>query len=101
MLMNREQGYPIRAVARRTGLTSHVIRVWEKRYGAVSPMRTPTNRRLYSDTDVERLRLLHQATLAGHSIGQIAQLPNERLQALVAADDLGAPTLPKLSRAGP
>ena len=93
--MNYEQGYPIRVVARRTGLTSHVIRVWEKRYGAVSPMRTPTNRRLYSDSDVERLQLLHRAILAGHSIGQIAQLPNERLRALVAADEMSAPTLPR------
>ena len=97
--MNHEQGYPIRAVVRRTGLTAHVIRVWEKRYGAVSPMRTPTNRRLYSDSDVERLQLLHRAMLAGHSIGQIAQLPNERLRALVVADELSAPTLPKITRA--
>ena len=89
--MNHEQGHPIRVVARRTGLTSHVIRVWEKRYGAVSPLRTPTNRRLYSDRDVERLQLLHRAILAGHSIGQIAQLPNERLRALVAADEMSAP----------
>jgi DNA-binding transcriptional MerR regulator/methylmalonyl-CoA mutase cobalamin-binding subunit len=99
--MNPEQGYSIRAVVRRTGLTAHVIRVWEKRYGAMSPMRTPTNRRLYSESDVERLQLLHRARLAGHSIGQIAQLPNERLQALVAADDLSTPTLPKITRAGP
>ena len=87
--------YPIRAVARRTGLTSHVIRVWEKRYGAVAPLRTPTNRRLYSDSDIERLRLLHRATLTGHSIGQIAQLPNERLRALDAADKMLAPAQPR------
>jgi DNA-binding transcriptional MerR regulator/methylmalonyl-CoA mutase cobalamin-binding subunit len=87
--------YPIRAVARRTGLTSHVIRVWEKRYGAVEPLRTPTNRRLYSDSDIERLRLLHRATLTGHSIGQIAQLPNERIRALAAADKMLAPSLPR------
>jgi MerR family transcriptional regulator, light-induced transcriptional regulator len=97
--MNHAQGHPIRAAARWTGLTSSVIRVWEKCYRAVSPRRTPTNRRLYSDSDVERLQLLHRATLAGHSIGQIAQLPNERLRALVAADDMSAPPLPKL--AGP
>jgi MerR family transcriptional regulator, light-induced transcriptional regulator len=93
--MNHEQGHPIRVVARRTGLTAHVIRVWEKRYGAVSPTRTPTNRRLYSDSDIERLRLLHRATLTGHSIGQIAQWPTERLRALIASDDLVAPALPR------
>jgi DNA-binding transcriptional MerR regulator/methylmalonyl-CoA mutase cobalamin-binding subunit len=93
--MNHAQGHPIRVVARRTGLTAHVIRVWEKRYGAVSPMRTPTNRRLYSDSDIERLQLLHRATLAGHSIGQVAKLPNERLRALVAVDEMIAPALPR------
>jgi MerR family transcriptional regulator, light-induced transcriptional regulator len=101
MAMNHEQEHPIRVVARRTGLTSHVIRVWEKRYGAVSPMRTPTNRRLYSDGDVERLQLLHRAILAGHSIGQIAQLPNERLRALAMADDLSASIRPRTTSSRP
>jgi methanogenic corrinoid protein MtbC1 len=81
----------MRIVARRTGLTSHVIRVWERRYGAVAPMRTPTNRRLYSDADIERLQLLRRATLAGHSIGRIAKLPIERLHELLAADELSNP----------
>ncbi|HSF33951.1 MAG TPA: MerR family transcriptional regulator [Candidatus Tectomicrobia bacterium] len=94
--MHHDQKYPIRVVARRTGLTSHVIRVWEKRYGAVSPMRTPTNRRLYSDADVVRLQLLRRATLTGHSIGQIARLPIEGLRTLVAADDMIAPSLPRV-----
>ena len=40
--------HPIKVVARRTGLSAHVIRIWEKRYGAVEPERTDTNRRLYS-----------------------------------------------------
>jgi len=84
--METELGYLIKVVARRTGLTPHGIRAWEKRYGVVSPMRTATNRRLYSEADIERLRLLRQATLAGHSIGQIAQWPAEKLLALVEAD---------------
>ncbi|MBW3625793.1 MAG: MerR family transcriptional regulator [Armatimonadetes bacterium] len=75
--------YTMKAVAQKTGLSPHVIRVWEKRYGAVQPRRTQTNRRLYSEADVERLRLLRQATLAGHGIGQIAQLPTDKLHALV------------------
>ena len=41
--------HSIQSVARRTGLTPHVIRIWEKRYAAVQPSRTETNRRLYSD----------------------------------------------------
>jgi DNA-binding transcriptional MerR regulator/methylmalonyl-CoA mutase cobalamin-binding subunit len=98
MAMSHEPGHSIRVVARRTGLTSHVIRAWEKRYRAVSPRRTPTNRRLYSDSDVERLQLLHRATLAGHHIGQIAQLPDERLRALVSADEMSFASAPGMPR---
>ena len=82
-----EEGHPIKAVARRTGLSQHAIRMWEKRYGAITPSRTETNRRRYSDEDVQRLMLLCRAKRAGHSIGQIAKLPTEQLQALVQEDE--------------
>jgi DNA-binding transcriptional MerR regulator/methylmalonyl-CoA mutase cobalamin-binding subunit len=79
-----ETQHSIKAVARRTGLSPHVIRVWERRYGAVTPVRTGTNRRVYSDSEVERLDLLRRAIGAGHSIGNIAQLPSENLTRLAA-----------------
>ena len=41
------------------------------------PDRTDTNRRRYTDTEIERLTLLRAATLAGHSIGDVARLPTE------------------------
>jgi len=72
----------IKVVARRTGLSAHVIRIWEKRYGAVEPERTGTNRRLYSDEQIERLSLLRDVTQAGHSIGHVAKLPTEKLRQL-------------------
>ena len=84
--MSGEPRHPMKIVVRRSGLTPHVIRVWERRYGAVIPLRTPTNRRLYSDADIERLRVLRHLTHAGHSISHIAQLPMEQLQSLVRAD---------------
>lgn len=77
--------HPIQVVSRLTGLSPHVIRVWEKRYGAVVPARTGTNRRLYLDEEVERLRLLARATEAGHKIGIIAKLGLEDLRRLVAS----------------
>jgi DNA-binding transcriptional MerR regulator/methylmalonyl-CoA mutase cobalamin-binding subunit len=84
--MTVEIGHPIKVAARRSGLTPHAIRVWEKRYGAVEPNRTTSNRRLYSEADIERLRLLRQATASGHSIGQIATLPGPALASLVRAE---------------
>jgi len=80
----QESHHSLRVVTQRTGLSTHVVRIWEKRYGAVKPKRTGTNRRLYSDAEIERLTLLRLATLAGHGIGSIANLPLERLKALVA-----------------
>jgi methanogenic corrinoid protein MtbC1 len=85
-----EQRYPIKLVARRTGLSTHAVRIWEKRYNAVSPQRTETNRRLYSEADIERLLLLHKATLEGHRIGQIAKLPTEQLRLLLRTAETSA-----------
>jgi MerR family transcriptional regulator, light-induced transcriptional regulator len=79
----------IKVVARRTGLSAHVIRIWEKRYGAVEPERTGTNRRLYSDEQIERLSLLRDVTQSGHSIGHVAKLPTDKLRQL-AAESHGA-----------
>lgn len=89
--MDMDQGHPIKVVVRRTGLSPHVIRVWEKRYRAVEPMRTETNRRRYSDADIERLLLLQRATHTGRSIGQIAHLTTERLRELVHEDETASP----------
>ena len=88
-------GHPIKVAVRRTGLSAHVIRVWEKRYGAVVPARTPTNRRLYSDEDIVRLQLLRQAVEAGQSIGRIAGLPSSELVKLVRAEGTSALSAPK------
>jgi hypothetical protein len=74
--------HPIQAVARLTGLSADLIRAWEKRYGVVAPVRTPSGRRLYSDADVERLRLLGRATLAGYSIRRAVALPAATLAGL-------------------
>lgn len=54
------------------------------------PTRTGTNRRLYTDAEVDRLRLLAQATAAGHKIGIIAKLETDDLRRLVATVSSGA-----------
>ena len=71
--------HPIQVVTRRTGVSADVLRVWEKRYAVVTPLRSTSGRRLYSDADIERLRLLVQATHTGRTIGQIAALPTAAL----------------------
>jgi len=72
----------VKVASQRCGLSAHVIRIWERRYGAVEPDRTATNRRLYSDEQIERLGLLRDVTQSGHRIGQVAKLPTEKLREL-------------------
>ncbi|RPF90366.1 MAG: MerR family transcriptional regulator [Roseibacillus sp. TMED18] len=90
------QTFGIGAVARRTGLSASNIRMWESRYEAVVPDRTPSNRRLYGREDIERLSLLRSLTLRGHSISSIADLSHEELEERLAGDQLpSAPLSPK------
>ena len=82
-----EPRHPIQVVARRTGLSTDVIRVWERRYGAVTPERSATSRRLYSDADIARLQLLQQATQSGRRISDVATLADDELRQLITADE--------------
>ncbi|HYG69986.1 MAG TPA: MerR family transcriptional regulator [Anaeromyxobacteraceae bacterium] len=84
--------YPIRAVSKLTGIPVETLRAWERRYGVVEPARD-TRGRLYSEADVERLRLLRRAVDAGHAIGRVAPLSTGELRAL-STDRLEAPLHP-------
>lgn len=81
--MNESAVYPIQAVALRTGLSAHVIRAWERRYGVISPARVG-GRRLYSEADISRLSLLRNAVEGGHRIGTVAGLSTDELRDLVS-----------------
>ena len=76
--------YLIGVVTKLTGLSIDVVRVWERRYGAVRPARSGGGTRLYSDADVLRLRRLRQAVETGHSIGQAAKLSEGELDELIS-----------------
>jgi DNA-binding transcriptional MerR regulator len=69
-----EQSYRIGSVARLTGINPDTLRMWERRYGVVDPMRTPGGGRLYTCADVERLKLIKQLVDGGDAIGSIASL---------------------------
>src|SRR4030095_3545721 len=78
--------YLIGVVTKLTGLSIDVVRVWERRYGAVRPVRSAGGTRLYSDADVLRLRRLHRAVERGYGIGQAARLSEAELDQLIAGD---------------
>lgn len=86
MAESTEPRHPIRVVSQRTGLSTPVLRAWERRYGAVTPNRSDGGQRLYSDEDIRRLQLLATAVDGGRSIGLIADLGVTELEALIDED---------------
>lgn len=82
--------HPIQVVARRTGLTPDVLRVWERRYSVVEPERSESGRRLYSDADVAKLSMLSRAVSAGRRISRVSKLSEPELVRLVEEDDAAA-----------
>lgn len=78
-----EPRYRVGMVSRLTGVSTHTLRMWEKRYSAVVPRRTEAGGRLYADDDVARLRMLKQLTDEGHAIGSVARLTDDALHELL------------------
>jgi DNA-binding transcriptional MerR regulator len=75
--------YPIRTAARLSGLTTDTLRVWERRYRAVQPVRSNGGARYYTESELQRLSLLRRAVDSGHSIRQVAALGDGELRRLV------------------
>jgi len=80
--MTMKANMTISAVADKTGLTTHTIRAWERRYKVLQPNRTDTNRRLYSNEDVDKLLLLKAGVDRGHLISQLTLLSEKYLKKL-------------------
>ena len=61
MTENDRPRYMISVAAELVGMHPQTLRIYEQK-GLVAPKRTAGNTRLYSDADVERLRLIQQLT---------------------------------------
>jgi DNA-binding transcriptional MerR regulator len=75
------EGLSIGDLARLTGLGPELLRAWERRYGALRPVRLPSGHRRYSSLDVERVLAISRAVAAGHRLGKIAGLELDELRA--------------------
>lgn len=89
-----EARHPIGVVESRTGLSAHTLRAWERRYGVVEPHRSEGGHRLYSDADIEHLRLLHELTRRDRRIGQLADRSPEQLREQLREDRAAELTAP-------
>lgn len=62
--------YMIRVAAARVGMHQQTLRVYEQR-GLIQPARSPGNTRLYSDSDLARLRLISTLTDMGLNLAGV------------------------------
>ena len=76
--------FHIGAVSELTGLKPETIRVWERRYHAVKPRRSEGGTRLFTESDVVRLRMLRALCDLDFSIGAVAYLDDEALRRKLA-----------------
>ncbi len=73
------QTYRIHRFSKLTGLSTHVIRAWERRYGLVNPTRSANRYRLYTDEDVQVFRYLKSQVDQGVAIGELADIGRDEL----------------------
>ncbi|MBK8470352.1 MAG: MerR family transcriptional regulator [Actinomycetales bacterium] len=67
-----EGGVTIGELARRLGVSTHVLRAWESRYGLLQPARTASAYRLYTADDERRVRAMLVLRDTGVPAGQAA-----------------------------
>jgi DNA-binding transcriptional MerR regulator len=67
-------------LAELTGVKTHTLRVWEKRYGLLKPQRTDTNIRYYLDSDLKVLMMVLNLYNHGVRISRIAEMGPEEME---------------------
>ncbi|MCR6639676.1 MAG: MerR family transcriptional regulator [Sporocytophaga sp.] len=87
--MSAIASYSIKDLEILTNIKSHTIRIWEKRYGILSPDRSDTNIRRYSNDDLKKLLNVSFLNQHGFKISKIAEMSDLEIRQKVQALNLG------------
>lgn len=71
--------YSIKDLEHLSGIKAHTLRVWEQRYGILTPKRTTTNIRYYDDDDLQFLLNISFLNRNGYKISRIAEMSPEEV----------------------
>ena len=66
--------YSIKDLENFTQIKAHTIRIWEQRYGLLSPKRSNTNIRYYNEDDLKKILNINFLYTKGYKISKIASL---------------------------
>lgn len=94
--LEHQELFPIREVARLTGVNPVTLRAWERRYGLIQPTRTESGHRLYSQADIDAVRSILGWLERGVSVSKVGSIL-ARDQA-VAQDGRGVGSTDELAR---
>jgi DNA-binding transcriptional MerR regulator len=72
--------YKIKDLETLTGIKAHTIRIWEKRYGLLTPDRTDTQIRTYNDEELQALLNVALLNKHGVKISRIAEMSREEIK---------------------
>lgn len=76
--------YSIKELEKLSGIKAHTIRIWEKRHKIISPERSDTNIRTYSDRELKKILNVAILNNHGYKISKIAVLTDDELASKVA-----------------
>ena len=81
-------------LSKRTGISTHTLRMWEKRYGTPQSIRLPSGHRRYLPEEVERLQVVAKALKLGFRAGKVVGGTQEELYRLLGLGTKGSPRIP-------
>lgn len=78
-----KQNFSIKDLENLSGIKAHTIRIWEKRYNILSPERTPTNIRTYTNAHLQKLLNISLLNEHGYKISRISKMTEEEINNMV------------------
>lgn len=77
--------YSIKDLEKLSGIKAHTLRIWEQRYGLITPKRTQTNIRYYDDDDLKFILNIALLNRNGYKISRIAKMTKADITEKVAS----------------
>ena len=71
--------YSVAQVEALTGIKAHTLRIWERRYDFLTPERTPTNIRFYSDDQLKKLLNFGILVKNGYRVSKLGKMTDEEV----------------------
>ena len=83
MINNVKSFFSIKDLENLSGVKAHTIRIWEKRYNILEPIRTETNIRTYDLANLQKLLNVVLLNNFGYKISRIAEYNSDKIAKLV------------------